>query len=190
MKRGIAVAAAASLAAEACTVLVAGRKATADGSTMVSHTTDAGGGTKDLRLVRIPAKDHPKGSKRAVLKHVQNYPRIVTNDRSELYKPVEGQELSPVLGYIDEVEHTYAYWELDYGLMNEHKLAMGESTVNARTVGFPKDQGNYGQCVMSIQELSRIGLERCKTSRCAVQTMGDLAVEHGFFSGQNNPKRP
>lgn len=38
---------------------------------------------------------------------------------------------------------------------------------------------------MCIEELSRIGLERCDTARCAVQTMGDLAEQFGYFNTES-----
>lgn len=50
------------------------------------------------------------------------------------------------------------------------------------------------QNIMCIEELSRIGLERCDTARCAVQTMGDLAVRTRFllpsFVTHRQPVRP
>lgn len=38
-----------------------------------------------------------------------------------------------------------------------------------------------GHNLFSINELSRVALERCATARCAVKTMGRLAEEYGFY---------
>lgn len=58
---------------------------------------------------------------------------------------------------------------------------MGESTCGSRTIGWASNVA-YGKNWMGIEELSQIGLERCATARCALQTMGDLAVRYGFWS--------
>lgn len=44
--------------------------------------------------------------------------------------------------------------------------------------------------MFAIDELSRVALERCMSARCAVQTMGDLAVEYGFYSGSSTIHDP
>jgi dipeptidase len=32
-----------------------------------------------------------------------------------------------------------------------------------------------------METLTEIALERCDTARCAIQVMGDLATQYGFF---------
>lgn len=49
-----------------CTVLLAARGATVDGSTLTSHTND-GEGTTDGRLFRVPAMDHPPLARRCAV---------------------------------------------------------------------------------------------------------------------------
>ena len=66
--------------------------------------------------------------------------------------------------------------------MNAVQLAIGESTCGTKTAGWPL---NAGQNLFGIAELTRIALERCDSARCAIQTMGELAVEHGFDSGDS-----
>ena len=67
LKKLIAGAAMVSLlgaGAEACTVMVVTKGASADGNMIVSHSNDGRGA--EMNLSFVPAKDHPKGSKRPV----------------------------------------------------------------------------------------------------------------------------
>jgi len=132
----------------------------------------------DWRMVYVPARDHLPGARRKVFdgSHTQ-YPRIVDPERAEAYQPVEGMQGPKLLGSIPQVEHTYALWENTYGLMNEHGLGLGESTAAGRLVGESSAVG--GDAMFSIGTLMAIALERCKTARCAIQTMGDLGSAHG-----------
>eukprot|EP00808_Paulinella_micropora_P010115 g904.t1 len=174
-----------------CTVLMVTKGASAEGGNMVTQNDDAGGGTVDMRLTPIPAADWPPGSKRAIYFPQNGYPKLVVTDRGPHFMPKGNQVLTKPIGYIDQVQHTYGYWANRYGLINEMGLAMGESTMGARTVGWPVTAGAHGYNIMGIEELSHIGLERCATARCAIRTMGGLAVEYGFWSEDSgDPANP
>jgi dipeptidase len=172
---------------EACTAIAVTRGASVDNSTLIAHTDDAGDSASDLRLVRVPAQDHRPGSKRAVYNFNGGYPRVVAPDRGIHYQPVSDpetgvtEEYATPIGYIPQVEHTYAYFDQDYGMMNEVQLSIGESTCGAKTAGWPLDIPG-GKNLFGIAELSKVALERCETARCAVDTMGSLAEQYGFYS--------
>jgi hypothetical protein len=66
--------------------------------------------------VRVPAADHPPGSLRPVHFVSGYFPRLVDSARSPGYAPSpEAPSPSQPLGYIPQVAHTYAYWDLNYG---------------------------------------------------------------------------
>jgi len=178
--------------AGACTIIAVGKDASASGHPMVTHSDDSGPMTTDLRFVRVQHKKHKKGSKRPLHLWQIPYPRVIDGSIAEEYAPVHGQKESVPLGYIPQVEETYAYWDTDYGVQNEHGLSIGESTCTAMTVGWPAAPGlPYGYNKLGIEDLSKIALERCKTARCAVEAMGPLAVEHGFYSADSGtPDKP
>ena len=91
-------------AAFACTSLIAGKNATADGSTMITYNADAY--VLYGELYRQPAADHKKGE----------------------MLDIKEWDTHKYLGQIEQVEHTYA----TVGNMNEHQLAITETTFDCR----------------------------------------------------------
>ena len=174
LKKLIAGAAMVSLlgaGAEACTVMVVTKGASADGNMIVSHSNDGRGA--EMNLSFVPAKDHPKGSKRPVyatavaLDEMPDYnaflqPNLVAPERSPDYD-FPGRPHTKPLGYIPEVEHTYAYMDANYGIINEHGLMFGECT--DMSVHLPEVPFKEGGGIFYATELSRVALERCRTAR-------------------------
>ena len=100
-------------------------------------------------------------------------PRRVQTGRSKTWEPANLEDLpqkeawdesfSEIIGYIPQVKHTYALIEGLYGIINEHQVAIGESTCAGKFYTAPAGHG--GTALMEIGELSSIALERCDTAR-------------------------
>lgn len=163
---------------DGCTSIIVGKGATIDGSAITSHANDCE--DCDWRVVYVPARDHAPGATRTIYDAVwSQYPRLVDPGRSSAYTADGEITHSTVLGTVPQVQHTFALWEASYGLMNEHGLGMGESTCQSFLIG--KGTQNGGTALFTIGNLMAIALERCKTARCAIQTMGDLGSQYGFY---------
>ena len=170
---------------EACTTYAVGLKATADGSVMSVHTSD-GSGTTDPRLVKIPAQDWPPNSKRPIWESPEKYPRFVGVERGA---PVYYKEncLAGInackdfvpMGYIDQVNHTFSYFEETYGAMNEKQVMIAESTCSGVFVSTSIARG--GKALFSVDQLSQVAMERASTAREAVLLMGSLSEQYGFY---------
>ena len=136
-----------------CTSIMVGKKASADGSVMTSHTCDS----KYRTWVTIePAADHKPGTMHKVYKGTMH---------TETAKSMENLELA---GEIPEAAHTYAYMNTAYPCMNEKQLAMGESTFSGPDTVVNKN------AMFLIEELQRIALQRCTPAREAILLIGDL----------------
>ncbi len=91
------------------------------------------------------------------------------------YKPGEMVEIRGwrgVLGKIPQVPETYKV----IGLMNEHQLAIGETTFGGRKELI----SNKG--IFHYYPLMRIALQRAKTAREAIIVMTSLVEKHGYRS--------
>lgn len=64
--------------------------------------------------------------------------------------------------------------------MNEHQVAMGESTCAARFWAAPTIAG--GKAMIEVREMTHIALERTTTARDAIALMGSLAEKYGFYA--------
>ena len=146
----------------ACTVIIAGKKATADGSVLNSHT-DCG---PDNRIRIIPGRTFPKGSLAPV------YWGLLDNIR-----PIN--DFGEILGYIPQVEKTFTYFHSAYSQINEHQLCIGESTTNQRPeLQLTKGEGDQ---IMTIEQAQAFALQRCKTARQALEFITGLMEEYGFL---------
>lgn len=143
-------AAAVTADSSACTNLIAGKGATTDGSVMMSYSADSHNLFGFLH--HSPAARHPKGAMR----------KITDWDTG---KP---------LGEIPQVAETYNV----VGNMNEHQLAIGESTWGGRE----ELADTTGQSVMDYGSLIYVALERARNAREAIDVMTDLVEKYGYAS--------
>ncbi len=100
-----------------CTSIIVGKLATIDGSTMTSHSCDSGSDRTWINVV--PHKKYKPG------------------DMCKLYfqskrtkSPNDPERLD--IGEIPQVLETYAYINTAYAVMNEHQLAIGETTFGGK----------------------------------------------------------
>ena len=136
------------LPVESCTNYLISKGASKDGSTMISYAVDA----HDLygELYYIPGGCHIKGT------------------MLDIYEWDSGK----YLGKIKQVPITYTI----VGLMNEHQVALGETTWGGRKeLSDPKGIMDYGSLIF-------VALQRSKTAREAIKVMTDLVAEYGYCS--------
>mmetsp|Transcript_27697 Transcript_27697/g.30243 ORF Transcript_27697/g.30243 Transcript_27697/m.30243 type:complete len:693 (-) Transcript_27697:307-2385(-) len=172
-----------------CTAILVGAKASTTGSPMTTHTSDCG--DCDWRVNKVPARDWPAGSQRPVYLTKGSYPRQVRDDRGETWSRANLEDLPQkelwaqqnlIIGYVPQVEHTYALIEGGYAIMNEWGVAIGESTCAAKFYAAPVSDG--GKALFEVGELSQIALERTKTARDAILMMGQMAEQYGYYSAE------
>lgn len=154
---------------ENCTVIMVGKSASMDGSTMTTHTADCG--ICDWTWRYVPATDHKPGEMRKIyhISQLRTWPPKEGLKWDLIKKDFTGIE-------IPEVSHTHGYLHGVFGYMNDQQLAIGESTIgNQRKMSNPTPSGK-----MDITMLTLLAMERCQTAREAIKLMGSLAEKYGY----------
>lgn len=132
-----------------CTNFLITKGASADGSTMISYAADSH--VLYGELYHWPASDWAPGT----LLDVWEW------------------DTGKFMGQIEQVAHTYNV----VGNMNEHQLAIGETTYGGRS-----ELATQEGAVMDYGSLIYITLQRAKTAREAIKTMVELMDKYGYAS--------
>jgi len=138
----------ATIEASACTSYLVTNGASADGSNMISYAGDSH--IRYGQLYFRPRATWPEGAMQTIYDRSSNRP----------------------LGQIPYPRETYQV----IGFMNEHQVAIGESTFGGRkelidTTG-----------IIDWGSIMFLGLERGKTAREAIKAMVELVEEYGYYS--------
>lgn len=137
-----------SIQAHACTNYLVTKGASVDGSTMISYAADSH--IRYGELYWRPASDWPEGS------------TVTLYDRGTA-KP---------LGKIPQIPHTYQVT----GFMNEHQVAIGETTFGGR------EGLEDSTAIVDYGSLMFLALQRAKTAREAISVIADLVGRYGYAS--------
>ena len=129
-----------------CTNLIVTKGASTDGSTFLVYTND---GEWLFRIDKTPAKDQLPGD-------------------SLTFKSRSGVE-----GKIPQVPHTYGVVGFQ---MNEHQLAIGETTFTGKEELWNKSK------YLEYWHLMTLALERAKTAREAIEVITSLVEKYGYGS--------
>lgn len=132
-----------------CTNFLITKGASVDGSGMITYAADSH--TLYGELYYQPAADYPAGAMREIVEWDTGKP----------------------MGRIPQVAHTYSV----VGNMNEHQVAIGETTFGGREV-LASQKG----AIMDYGSLMYVALQRAKTAREAIEVMTSLVNEFGYAS--------
>jgi dipeptidase len=154
-----------ALAAESypCTIIAVGKKASADGSVIISHT-DCGA---DSRIRVVHGQTFPAGS----------HGPCVHWGIQDIHRPLD--DFGDVIGQIPQVESTFTYFHSAYPHMNEFQLAIAESTTSQREE-LKVDMAVCKQ-IMTVEQAQAFALQRYKTAREATAFIGHLMSTYGFL---------
>ncbi|MEG2066875.1 MAG: C69 family dipeptidase [Tannerellaceae bacterium] len=144
---------------ESCTSIMVGKKASADGSVITSHTCD---GNYRSWMDIVPAQTFEHDT--TVLIYTGRMHTEFADDQSRMQ----------LKGSIPEARTTYQFLNTAYPCLNEKQLGIGEATITGR-----KELVNE-KGLFCIEELEKIALQRCTTAREAILLMGRLIAEYGY----------
>lgn len=176
----------------ACTVVLVGRDASEDGSVIVTHSDD-GSSHNDPRVMLVPP--YKNGEHRDIMPDMEDFPRYVGFKRGPYYEPHNNKNNGDGTGDVtvpigklklskNSEPETLAYFDGNYGIINSKQVITGgESTCSGV---FSAKALPEGKALFSINELSRVALERTFSAREAVQLMGDLAEQYGFYGASGS----
>ena len=144
---------------DGCTSIEVGRLATVDGSVITCHTCD---GPYRTWLTVVPHQTWPDKSMNRIYSG-----RMHTEFPDDLRGVLQ-------TGEIPQVPETFQFLNTAYPCLNEHGLAIGETTIGGRRE-LVNPEGMF-----MIEEVERLILERCKTAREAIRLAGDLVKKYGY----------
>ena len=147
------------LGAFACTNLIVGKKASADGSTIVSYSADSYGMFGDL--YHSPAAKHPKGAKLDIYSWEDN----------------------SFMGTIDQARETYNV----IGNINEYQLTIAETTFGGREeLVDTKGIMDYGSLIYVTLQRAKTAKEAIKVMTSLVQEYGYASGGESFTIADPN----
>ncbi|OFX45369.1 MAG: peptidase C69 [Bacteroidetes bacterium GWA2_30_7] len=132
----------------ACTNILVTKGASTDGSCMITYAADSH--TLYGELYFKPSADYPVGT------------------MFDVYEWDTGK----FMGKIKQVPHTYSV----VGNMNEHQLAIGETTYGGR------HELEDSTAIIDYGSLIYLTLQRAKNAREAIKTFYELTTEYGYYS--------
>ncbi|MBE0641352.1 MAG: C69 family dipeptidase, partial [Bacteroidales bacterium] len=135
--------------ADACTNFLITKGASTDGSTMISYSADSH--VLFGELYHWPGKKWPEGS------------------MLDIYEWDTGK-------YLGKIKQAAQTWTVN-GNMNEHQVAIGETTYGGRS-----ELATQKGAIMDYGSLIYVALQRATTARDAIRIMTDLVAEYGYYS--------
>lgn len=146
-----------SASLDGCSSFCAGLKATAGNYTMAGHTCD---GKCDFTLQVIPHQKHEPGAM-----YKMDYPGL------------PGGYEHTSFGEIPQVEETYAYFHNEVPFANEYQIFFGENTCETREEAYELTEE---EALLDWTHLPALGLQRAKTAREFIKTVGKLVEKYGL----------
>lgn len=148
---------------DACTTITVGKKATADGSVITTHTCDSRVDRTWIDIAR--AKKYKPGTMRKTYAKTHQ-----TDSAYDLSKQV-------LAGEMPQAAETYKYLNTTLPCINEHQVAVGEATFGGKRIMRSKNG------IIDYYELNRLMVERAKTAREAIRVADEVTKKYGYNDG-------